>query len=191
MQRRSQAGNATPSNPKHSVASPSVRRGKKRGSEHQPAYVIIAVLGLLFLLWRLFPARVLQVEQEAEYLAQKAIQAEQQVVDNLRHQQLPPRTSEEATAAMLAQSSTWVDGEKKLKQKLKVLSEMQQKEGKLLGVPVLTRYLGEDVPAWVTPDMDEAAWKTTVEQKYADMRKEEEEWQQRMQALMDQRDLSR
>jgi hypothetical protein len=89
---------------------------------------------------------------------------------------------------MLAQSSQWVDGEKALKKQLTVLVERQQKEQKDLGVPVLTRYLGEDFPAWVGKDMDEAAWRKQVQDKYAEMRQEEEEWKKRMQAIIEQRE---
>jgi hypothetical protein len=97
-------------------------------------------------------------------------------------------SSDAATARMEAQSSRWVDGEKALKKKLQVLYD-RQSNGKDLGVPVLTRYLGEDIPAWTTPDiMDEDEWKKKVEDKYEEMRKEEEEWKKEMAKIITQRE---
>ena len=91
--------------------------------------------------------------------------------------------TEEANARMAAQSSSWVDGEKKLKKKLKELQALQ-KEGKMLGVPVLTRWLGDDFPAWVEPGKSEDEWRAKVDAKYAEMRKEEEQWQKKMKAYI-------
>ncbi|MGK3735423.1 MAG: hypothetical protein ACI90V_002263 [Bacillariaceae sp.] len=97
-------------------------------------------------------------------------------------------SSDAATARMEAQSSRWVDGEKALKKKLQVLYD-RQSNGKDLGVPVLTRYLGEDIPAWITPDiMDKDEWKKKVEDKYEEMRKEEEEWKKEMAKIITQRE---
>ena len=74
-----------------------------------------------------------------------------------------------------------------LKKKLTELYEKQQ-NGELLGVPVLTRWLGDDFPAWVTPDMDEKKWREDVAAKYHEMREEEEAWKQQMQKIIDQRE---
>jgi hypothetical protein len=158
--------------------------------------------------------KALQAEKEAlagaQEFGRKALEAEHRVEDwfhktsenkdkNKQQQRVtggggggsiltrPKLTSAEATARMLAQSSTWVDGEKKLKAKLKVLAERQQ-DGKDLGVPVLTRYLGEDIPAWVGEGVNEVEWRQQVEAKYAEMRVEEEQWKTRMQAIIDQRE---
>lgn len=84
---------------------------------------------------------------------------------------------------MLAQSSKWVDGEKKLKKMLKELAE-RQKDGKDIGVPVLTRYLGDDIPAWPKDGLSTEEWQKKVDQRYADMRKEEEQWKERIAALL-------
>lgn len=84
-----------------------------------------------------------------------------------------------ATARMMAQPSKWVDGEKALKKQLKELQAIQEK-GELLGVPVLTRYLGEDFPAWVGKDMNEEEWRQKVAEKYKEMREEEDEWRKQM-----------
>ena len=77
----------------------------------------------------------------------------------------------------MAQSSKWMDGEKALRKQLQVLMDQQQQDNKNLGVPILTRYLGDDFPAFVTKDMNEQEWKQKVDEKYKQMRKEEEEWQ--------------
>ncbi|KAL7576973.1 hypothetical protein ACA910_006728 [Epithemia clementina (nom. ined.)] len=75
-------------------------------------------------------------------------------------------------------STKWVDGEKKLKRRLEKLAQ-RQASGMDIGVPVLTRWLGEDIPAWPTdPDhpMDVDEWKKKVEERYTEMRQEEMEW---------------
>ena len=173
----------------------------------QPFLLLLSFFAVASLVsWSLFPSQVLEVEHEAEEvghrLAEKAINAEHEVEDwwNRNHggsggsansagggsggQNYQRRTSEEATARMLAQSSKWVDGEKALKKKLSILEE-EQKNNKNLGVPILTRWLGDDFPAWVTPDMDEKEWRSKVDEKYAEMRKEEEEWIKQMQKIVD------
>jgi len=89
-----------------------------------------------------------------------------------------------------AEPTSWVEREKALKRKLRVLYD-QQAKGENLGVPVLTRYLGEDIPAYVgTPDstMKEEEWKLLVEAKYKEMRQEEEEWQKKMALLIEKRE---
>ena len=75
-----------------------------------------------------------------------------------------------ATDAMLQQTSTWVDGEKRLKKKLKKLAELQA-AGKELGVPALTRDLGDDIPAWCGSDcgMTVEEWQAKVDAKCAEM----------------------
>jgi hypothetical protein len=109
-------------------------------------------------------------------------QHEQQNVDPS-----PPKENiNDNTNRMNAQSSRWVDGEKALKKKLQVLYDIQAK-GDHLAVPVLTRYLGEEIPAFVgTPDstMNEEEWKKLVDAKYEEMRLEELEWQKKMSLLM-------
>jgi hypothetical protein len=94
------------------------------------------------------------------------------------------RMSKEATEAMARQPSSWVDGEKKLKQKLKVLYERQQK-GLELGVPILTRYVGEDIPAWVGPGVDEKEWRAKVDAKYEEMKEEEKKWIEEMKKIIE------
>jgi len=81
------------------------------------------------------------------------------------------RTAEEATAAMLAQSSAFVDGEKKLKSELVKLKE-RQKQGMDRGVKVLTQWLGDDIPAWSSKE-NEAEWMKKVEERKAELKSEE------------------
>lgn len=78
--------------------------------------------------------------------------------------------------------ASWVQGEQLLKQQLAKLAA-RQAQGLDIGVPVLTRYLGPDVPAWPSAEnngMTEAEWKAVVETKYAAMRQEEDVWRQKM-----------
>jgi hypothetical protein len=100
-----------------------------------------------------------------------------------KHFNANEETSEEATRRMMAQESKWVDGEKKLKAKLKKLAELQS-QGKDLGAPVLTRYLGEDIPAWAGEGVDEAEWNKKVKAEYDRMREEEEEWRRKVWATL-------
>jgi hypothetical protein len=160
---------------------------------------LVMVIGLAILMmtisWQLFPNEAIIVEHEAEALghriAERAIEAEHSMEDWIQHRNdASPSNraaSDAASQAMMQQSSKWVDGEKKLKRKLMELYEKQQ-QGELLGVPVLTRWLGDDFPAWVTPDMDEQKWRDDVAAKYAEMRAEEEEWKLQMQKIIDQRE---
>jgi hypothetical protein len=173
------------------------RKHKKKGTGLAPMLALIFLVFSVMALssWYLFPTTVVQVEEEAERdmqaFAKKAIEAEHRVEDWFQQNQgmaaVAYEDSTAATARMMAQDSKWVDGERKLKKKLKELLE-QQEEGKLLGAPVLTRWLGDDFPAWVGEGMNEEEWRAKVDAKYAEMRKEEEEWQKRMQALIDQRE---
>lgn len=181
----------------------------KRYKLNNPIVLLIgAALVITSVSWWVFPAAVNNVEQEAESMGhdfvEKARRAEHSLEDLVVHplaattaskkNESPQRTipldesaSDRASAAMKAQSSKWVDGEKKLKKKLMELYEKQQ-NGELLGVPVLTRWLGDDFPAWVTPDMDEEQWRKDVEAKYKEMREEEEQWKRDMQRIISQRE---
>ena len=82
-----------------------------------------------------------------------------------------------ATERMLSQESKWVDGEKKLKAKLKLLAARQQ-EGKDLGVPVATRWVGDDIPAWAGEGVDVDAWNAKIKERYDLMRQDEDHWRE-------------
>jgi hypothetical protein len=80
----------------------------------------------------------------------------------------------------------WVDREKKLKQKLQELYDQQQEqEGKHLCIPILSRWLGDHIPIYITLDMDVNVeqWKKQVQDKYAGMKREEEDWPKEMAKL--------
>jgi hypothetical protein len=173
------------------------RKHKKKGTGLAPilAMIFLCLAMMALASWYFFPTAVVQVEEEAgrdiQAFAKTAIEAEHRVEDWFQQNQgmaaVAYEDSNAATARMLAQDSNWVDGERKLKKKLKELLEQQQ-EGKLLGAPVLTRWLGDDFPAWVGEGMKEEEWRANVDAKYAEMRKEEEVGQKRMQALIDRRE---
>jgi hypothetical protein len=200
MQRRTAGpSHSAPSGAKTSITrTPSFdRKHKKKGSGLAPilAMIFFGIAVMALSSWFLFPSAVVQVEEEAgrdmQAFAKKAIEAEHRVEDWFQQNQgmaaVAYEDSNAATARMMAQDSNWVDGERKLKKKLKELLEQQQ-EGKLLGAPVLTRWLGDDFPAWVGEGMKEEEWRANVDAKYAEMRKDEEAWQKRMQASIDQRE---
>jgi hypothetical protein len=157
--------------------------------------VFVVVLFMLGIMSILHPSAVERAEQDAadsaKELLREALVAEGQVEDFFNRQRLPPqrslnvedvaagkKISMDATDAMKRQPSKWVDGEKKLKIKLKELEELQ-KSGKELGVPVLTRWLGEDFPAWVPEGGDKDEWEKKRKEKYAAMAEEEVLWRAR------------
>jgi hypothetical protein len=72
----------------------------------------------------------------------------------------------------------------KLKQRLKALAERQQ-QGKDIGIPVLTRWLGDDIAAWAGEGVNVEEWQQKVDEKYKRMRQDEHEWQNRMAALLE------
>jgi hypothetical protein len=201
MLRRTAASSSAGAQRRGKQLSTPLRHGgsSRSKSKLNPAILIIALAATVVALsWYLFPSETYNVEQklerEAEYVTHQMAQAEHEVEGWFhQQQQVPPAhtgdrsASDAATARMMAQSSKWVDGEKAVKRQLKKLLEQQEK-GENLGVPVLTRYLGEDFPAWVTKDMDEEEWKRKVAEKYKEMGEEEEEWRKEMQKIIDQRE---
>ena len=100
------------------------------------------------------------------------------------------RTASERMAAQQQQAGdsqqhSWVEGEKRLKRELQKLVALQQ-QGQELGVPVLTRWLGEDIPAWAGTGVDRDAWQAQVEARYQEMRLDEERWRDRVAATLQQ-----
>ena len=186
-----------------SVVPPTTTRGRPRGKRNRSSLPIVFVLivvsvGLISIL---SPSTVEKAERDAadsaKEILKEAYVAEQQVEQYFHLQQLPPKRkvdledvtdgkqrSLDATEAMMRQPSSWVDGEKKLKLKLKELVEIQ-KAGKELGVPVLTRWLGNDFPAWVSEGMDKDAWEDKRKEKYAAMAKEEVLWRTKTQQYLE------
>lgn len=163
---------------------------------NNPWIVIGSIAAILIVMTYLYPSEVGKVEHEAVVqagkLAHKAYEAEQDVVDWWKKEDgrkksgseeegiVPPN---EATLRMLQHSSKWVDGEKKLKDKLKLLAE-RQAQGKDIGVPVLTRWLGDDIPAWAGEGVDVEEWKKKVADKYAEMREQEVKWKKLVYGLV-------
>ena len=133
--------------------------------------VIIAIVVVIII----HPSSVNDVEHE---LSRDVDFAEKKMEEWLQRAKPKQLGRIDASQAMKEQPSSWVDGEKKLKAKLKVLAE-RQKEGKDLGVPVLTRFLGDDFPAWVERGQDEKAWKQKRDAKYEAMRKEDLIWREK------------
>ena len=150
-------------------------------------FVLLGLAALLTLATYLFP-EVRDVEKQAEQEIEELM---------LGHQRQPPLVmtrnggggGDDARFLHVGEmSSKWVDGEKKLKKQLERLAQ-RQSNGIDIGVPVLTRWLGDDIPAWPTdPDnkMDETEWKTKVQAKYQEMRAEEMEWRSQMTRYLDQ-----
>ena len=84
------------------------------------------------------------------------------------------RTTGAAAAAMLAQPSTFVDGEKKLKTELRKLKERQAK-GMDRGVKTLTQWLGDDIPVWTSKE-NEDEWTRKVERRKAELKEEDDKF---------------
>ena len=158
---------------------------------------LFALAAFITVITYLFPEQVQQVESSA---MEEVVQVEHDLVKWWSQPvQKPPipqeehphfvgltdpteRMKQQQSSTSSSSSYSWVEGEKKLKEKLKVLYERQQ-QGLDLGVPVLTRYLGEDIPAWPEKGKEEE-WQKQVDAKYEQMRLEEEEWKAKITALL-------
>jgi sugar diacid utilization regulator len=205
MQRRAAASSSAQSSLSHSEgvnqinASSHSKYHKTKKGVNPVLFILLLVASILGITWCFFPSQMRsfegEVEQEAKEMAKNAVFAEHQFEDwflrqpQQQHNAAPydKSASDAATSRMMSQKSTWVDGEKALRKQLAKLVEQQEK-GENLGVPILTRYLGEDFPAWVTKDMDEKEWRSKVDAEYKRMRHEEQEWQTEMQKIIDQRE---
>lgn len=183
----------TPYNQKKPPRTPAASRSS-RGNPGRLLTILLLAAFIMALSTILFPNELRQVEdttaQTTKEFVNNAYRVEQKVEDWIVQQQHPQfggsnEKHEDATGAMQHQESSWVDGEKRLKEKLKILAERQNK-GLDVGVPVLTRYLGEDFPAWADKD-SEAEWQKKVDAKYAEMAKEEERWRESVRVAMERR----
>ncbi|GAX21250.1 hypothetical protein FisN_1Lh079 [Fistulifera solaris] len=169
-------------------------RTRRPGRPSSPwIWSLFALAAIITTITYMFPEKMQQVEYSA---MEEVVQVEQDLVKWWSQPiQKPPIPQDEhphfvgltdPNERMKQQSSfssySWVEGEKKLKQKLKVLYDRQQ-QGLDLGVPVLTRYLGEDIPAWPERGKEDD-WQKQVDAKYEQMRREEEEWKARITALL-------
>lgn len=210
MQRRNVGTTATPAGvvaPSYGQASVNntTRRpllggspSRARRSEGSPLFtapVLVGIAVLITVATYMFPEEAVIVEREAEEIAHRAYQAEQELEKEMmdwwhedRTVKEPAMTDEamrEYTSERMAkQTSKWVDGEKQLKLKLKELVELQ-KQGKEIGTPVLTRWLGEDIPAFAGEGVNKEEWEKKIEESYDRMRKEEEEWRQAVSAILE------
>jgi hypothetical protein len=182
-------------------------RSKRSSTNHQLALLLITICILLGTISILSPSTVERAEQQAASTTKELVHdvyvAEQQMehsVDQWLHpqQQPPPEilhenvaekqaSIQDASEAMKRQPSSWVDGEKKLKQKLKELVK-RQAQGKDLGVPILTRWLGEDMPVWLEQGQDEAAWNKKRQERYDEMKREEEAWRKEVRKYLQEQD---
>lgn len=150
------------------------RRSETRPSRRLGLILIVVIIAIVVVII-IHPSSVNDVEHE---LSRDVGFAEKKMEEWLQKAKPKQLGRIDASQAMKEQPSSWVDGEKKLKAKLKVLAE-RQKEGKDLGVPVLTRFLGDDFPAWVERGQDEKAWKQKRDAKYEAMRKEDLIWREK------------
>jgi hypothetical protein len=158
---------------------------------------------IIFILIALFAFLVTSLSSKSNDLWSTAQIAEQELEHYYNHRQLPPKSDStnsftksdttiskkqhqlDANEAMKRQPSSWVDGEKNLKAKLKELMKRQQ-EGKDLGVPILTRWLGEDVPAWMSEEgKAREEWEQIRKDRYAAMAQEELQWRASVRQSLD------
>jgi hypothetical protein len=148
---------------------------------------------LLFMAILLTAITYLKTPYDIVTLENEAIHAEEEVVHWLNGEPIPKeynndssnqRSNSQPSQSIMTSSSNWVDGEKKLKIELKKLVELQ-KQGKELGVPVLTRWLGDDIPAWAGTGVDVDEWNSKVEAAYETMRREEEQWKEKIWKIME------
>mmetsp|Transcript_48581 Transcript_48581/g.72081 ORF Transcript_48581/g.72081 Transcript_48581/m.72081 type:complete len:600 (+) Transcript_48581:72-1871(+) len=146
----------------------SVGRHKKKGTLRMFETILLLMLGgFMFLVFRIVLDRSASFSSDGkssgDFLQQPHhISPHTTSVKFMREQ-----SSMEATAAMKGMPSSEVDGEKKLKVELKKLSALQA-DGKCLGVKVLTRWEGDDVPVWECDEMNtkqKEATKEEVEEK--------------------------
>ena len=122
-------------------------------------------------------ASMTAIEKEAKYVEHEV----ENWLNQHEHKQQEQKQSrkDETTYEIPETNTKWVDGEKKLKIELKKLMALQE-EGKELGVPVLTRWLGDDIPAYAGTGVDVDEWNKKVKAEYTRMEQEEVIWKQQM-----------
>lgn len=89
------------------------------------------------------------------------------------------RTTAEANAYMNSQTNQGIEGEQQLKLKLQKLYNLQQKSNTEDSSPIVTRWLGADLPHWLpissTPENDAKQWKEKVETLKSEFRAKDKE----------------
>jgi hypothetical protein len=165
-------------------------RRKRTGASKKSLDIVVAVFLALALLLTL--AAYCLPTQEKQAVAHLERAAEEEIAHlwhefHDAHGAVPPIPQEQHEQLSSDQSSestySWVAGEQKLKQALKVLADRQAR-GLDLGVPVLTRWLGEDLPAWPDGTISREDWQLEVDTRYAKMQQEETQWRKRMGELL-------
>ena len=151
----------------------------------------VALTAANYTLFSKTPAQVQQVEHD---LMEEARYAEQMLEQELKgwwsmasstanKEPLLSSSGEQLPPPPPQGNSQWVEGEQRLKRELQKLVALQE-QGKELGVPVLTRWLGEDIPAWAGEGVDRNEWDAKVQARYAEMRQDEERWRERIAAAI-------
>jgi hypothetical protein len=187
-----------------SVPSPASKLPNTSSSKSIRVWVLIVIASMLNMLIYIFPENRKAAYETEQRLEQVAYDTEQRLEHDVidwwsKQQQKPPLDSSnndhnydeqtiqqlrnDANERMINQGSKWVDSEKKLKAALKVLVA-RQAEGKDLGVPVLTRWLGDDIPVFAGEGVDVDEWNRKIQQKYEEMRVEEDRWREMITATL-------
>mmetsp|Transcript_31397 Transcript_31397/g.46302 ORF Transcript_31397/g.46302 Transcript_31397/m.46302 type:complete len:203 (-) Transcript_31397:132-740(-) len=174
-------GLVTGSKPSRSLNNLSLSSRRNRKGSQQNVCFLIGVIALLIVtLSFVSPKRFSELETDVQdqFLSNFGEQQPPQL-DSNEKTQTDTTSSLHATRVMEKQPSEWVAGEKKLKEALKKLLK-RQSEGKDLGVPILTRWLGDDFPAWPQEGQSTEEWEEKRKAKYEEMRKEEEAWRKKV-----------
>lgn len=187
---------ATTGTPSRQTPTQGTAAATRRPSHRHPIVsncILIIVAIILTLASYLMPShhqagrmeqQILSTEQRVLEQAYQTEQSLEQELNGMFHHHNPATTANAASVRMeQQQNSRWVDGEKKLKAKLKELAALQA-AGKEIGVPVATRWLGDDIPVWAGTGVDVDEWRKKVDARYAEMREEEEEWKKMVAATL-------
>jgi hypothetical protein len=154
-------------------------------------WVLVLIIIILAIAISIFPEQRQMMYNTEQRIEHAIYETEQQIehdvlewLSSKQQQYGDEYKPSDADIRMQQQSSNWVDGEKKLKIALKVLVDRQEK-GIDLGVPVLTRWLGDDIPVFYSKDdaslnmgLTLEEWNQQIENRYEQMRKDEDHWRQ-------------